>query len=52
MMTLGDSYSVFYLPDNLKTLDVAGAAPSRQGKKCYLYRVSHVILPDESCDRP
>jgi hypothetical protein len=39
-MALGDNYGVFYLPDNLKTLEVAGAAPSRQGKHCYVYRVS------------
>jgi hypothetical protein len=40
MMTAGDTFGVFYLPDNLKTLEVAGTAPSRQGKKCYVYRVS------------
>ncbi|WIA20779.1 hypothetical protein OEZ85_005142 [Tetradesmus obliquus] len=38
MMAPGDTFGVFYLPDTLKTLEVAGAAPSRQGKKCYMYR--------------
>uniref|UniRef100_A0A383WI10 Peptidase C1A papain C-terminal domain-containing protein n=1 Tax=Tetradesmus obliquus TaxID=3088 RepID=A0A383WI10_TETOB len=38
MMAPGDTFGVFYLPDALKTLEVAGAAPSRQGKKCYMYR--------------
>jgi hypothetical protein len=41
-MTAGDTFGVFYLPDNLKTLEVTGTAPSKQGAKCYVYRVSGV----------
>ncbi|KAF6256525.1 hypothetical protein COO60DRAFT_1657649 [Scenedesmus sp. NREL 46B-D3] len=38
VMALGDTFGVFYLPDTLKTLEVAGTASLRQGKKCYIYR--------------
>ena len=48
MMLMGDTYGVFFVPDQQLKLQMAAVAPATaatKGRKCYIYKVSSTQQP-------